>query len=105
MNIKKIEKTVNGNKLTQYEFGGVVYDNIQTLLKKNFRTQGVFYERVFNVSEEDAEIAGWGPHDTAFCDTAFSGSFGWKIFLKQKGIIAKQIETETVSISEILFGV
>jgi len=96
--IKKITIRVNENKKTYYEYNGEKFESAQRLLEKIFKDQGELYEKIYHVSREDAELAGWGPRMDYFDTT----SYGWVKFLHDKGKIHKEIIEEELSVEEFV---
>jgi predicted enzyme related to lactoylglutathione lyase len=95
MEVKRVKINVNGKNYVKYIYNGKEYNNLIILIRENFNTQGEFYEKVFGISKEDAELAGWMP-----CVREFNvrGSFGE--FIKDKGKIEKKVVEEMISLKQ-----
>jgi hypothetical protein len=106
--VEKITTTVNGRTFVSYRIireeeiarlGIASYkDMVALVLRRLFKDQGELYEQIFGVSREDADLAGWHPDDSDFCDACD----GWVKFLEAGGKIEKQVQTETMSVEEFV---
>jgi len=96
MEVKRVKVVVNGKEYVEYLYNNKKYSNLADLLRENFANRGEFYEKVFGINREDAELAGWGPH----CKD-FSG-YGFSQFVKDRGKIQKQIFEETISLRQAI---
>lgn len=53
---------INGKRYKWYSGDQEIwYEGLDELLRKEFRTQGEFYQEICGVSYEDAERVGWHP--------------------------------------------
>jgi len=92
-------KVVNGREFVTYPFKGVDARTVAERLYTEFTTQGQFYLDKFGVSLQDAEDAGWDPHESDFFSLYQGHSRdGWNRFIKDNGVIDK---TETIETEEI----
>lgn len=102
--IRRITENVNGNKEVYFPFNDRKHLSLAGRLRDEYMTQGNFYREVFNVSEEDAERAGWHPKDKDFTDSSSHWACeGWSQFLQDKGEVRKTLTEELVDIEELLF--
>jgi len=97
---RRREQTVNGNTVVEYTYKGNRFASVTSLLASIYPDQGSYYEVEYGVSRKDAQIAGWSPYTNygRFED----GEAGFKKFLKDRGEIAGQDITTTITISDII---
>jgi hypothetical protein len=98
--IKRIIVRVNGNEMVYYK----VDDSNEKLsspaevLKKLYKNHGELYEKIFNIDQETALLAGWHPSDFDFNDNCE----GWRKFLEAKGKVHKEVIEEEFTIDEFV---
>ena len=97
---KKSTKTVNNNTRTEYRYEGRLFASTTSLLASIYQDQGSLYEEVYDVSREDAGLAGWDPY-------AGFGRFelnnkGFKQFLKDQGVVKTSFKNVDIPIDDLL---
>ena len=99
------EKTVNGKSVTIYdsqECETSIFTTVKSLMKCEYKDQGELYEKLYNVSREDAIVAGWCP----YADIFEPSNNGWRQFLKDEGVVevvcTESEKTDTLIIEEYL---
>ena len=98
MIVVKRKIKINGREYVEYECNNKTYRKLDELLLYTFRDHGEFYEKIFNVSRQDAADAGWMPGWNVFLPE----NPGFRKFLEDRGRIQKEIVEETIPLRQLI---